>query len=179
MIGCSELEVFKPWAYGSPPFLFFSAVFTVREFSQCNWWGSCGAKDKLESLELLNSSGVTPAGLSHLFPLSFLHATESFLSRVQHLGEDFVPHLQCLVQGIWRHLSLCCSGHVSPKLTLTGLTPLKHTLAQRLYRMRKLLTSHCPNQCSSLGPSDCGKNTCFLTGLFSVPGDKSILAICP
>lgn len=28
-----------------------------------------------ESLELLNSSRVTPAGLSHVFPLSFLHAT--------------------------------------------------------------------------------------------------------
>lgn len=53
-----------------------------------------------ESLELLNSSRVTPAGLSHVFPLSFLHATGSFPGRVQHLGEDFVPRLHRLVQGV-------------------------------------------------------------------------------
>ena len=63
-----------------------------------------GLTDKLESLELLISSGFSPAGLSHVFPLSFLHATESFPARVQHLGEDCATFVQscgmCLKAGI-------------------------------------------------------------------------------
>lgn len=51
----------------------------VREFFQCNLRGICGLKNKLESLELPNSAGVNPAGLT----LSFLQATkESFAGRI-------------------------------------------------------------------------------------------------
>lgn len=56
----------------------------------------CGPKDKLESLELL-SSRVTPAGLCLVPPLSFLRATKTYPSRVQHFGD-------LSVQSCARHL---------------------------------------------------------------------------